>query len=78
MSSMNIRRVVTGHDSLGKAKVLIDDVATNERGGSTAGQRNTLMWCTDAMPCAMPRVKTARTWARENSAPIRLSMARVS
>ena len=54
MSSMNIRRVVTGHDANGKAKVIVDDIAANERGGSTAGQRNTLMWCTDAMPCAMP------------------------
>lgn len=54
MSSMNIRRVVTGHDSQGKAKVLIDDIAINERAGSAAGQFNTLMWCTDAMPCDMP------------------------
>ena len=51
---MKIRRIVTGHDAAGKAKVLIDGVATNERAGSAAGQSNTLMWCTDAMPCTMP------------------------
>lgn len=51
---MNIRRVVTGHDENGKAKVIIDGIAGNERAGSAAGQYNTLMWCTDAMPCDMP------------------------
>lgn len=49
-----IRRVVTGHDGGGKAKVLIDAIATNEKAGSAAGQYSTLMWCTDAMPAAMP------------------------
>ncbi len=51
---MNIRRVVTGHDESGQAKVIIDSNATNERAGSAAGQCNTLMWCTDSMPCDMP------------------------
>ena len=51
---MNIRRVVTGHDENGKAKVIIDGIAGNERAGSAAGQYNTLMWCTDSMPCEMP------------------------
>ncbi len=51
---MNIRRVVTGHDANGKAKVLIDGVASNERAGSAAGQYNSLMWSTDCMPCEMP------------------------
>jgi quercetin dioxygenase-like cupin family protein len=54
MSKMNIRRVVTGHDENGKAKVIIDGIAGNERAGSAAGQYNTLMWCTDSMPCEMP------------------------
>lgn len=54
MSKMNIRRVVTGHDANGKAKVLIDGVASNERAGSAAGQYNSLMWSTDCMPCEMP------------------------
>ena len=59
MSNMNIRRIVTGHDDKGQAKVLIDGIATNERAGSAAGQRNTMMWCTDAMPCDMPVGETA-------------------
>jgi quercetin dioxygenase-like cupin family protein len=54
MSKMNIRRVVTGHDRKGQAKVIIDGIASNERAGSAAGQYNTLMWCTDSMPCDMP------------------------
>jgi quercetin dioxygenase-like cupin family protein len=54
MSSMNIRRVVTGHDDNGQAKIVIDGVAANVRAGSSAGQSNTLMWCTDTAPCEMP------------------------
>jgi quercetin dioxygenase-like cupin family protein len=43
------RRVVTGHDARGVAKVLIDDRATNARSrdGSVV---STLVWCTDATP----------------------------
>ena len=52
-SKMNIRRVVTGHDAEGKAKVLIDGIATNERPGSAAGQYSALMWCSDTMPLDM-------------------------
>lgn len=48
-----IRRVVTGHDSNGRAKVLIDAIASNEKAGSAAGQYSTLMWATDSMPCDM-------------------------
>lgn len=42
------RRVVTGHDAKNVAKVLIDGVATNDRG--SPGRSRVLMWCTDAMP----------------------------
>ena len=49
-----IRRVVTGHDAGGSAKVIIDGNAGNVRTGSSPGQFTTLMWCTDSMPCAMP------------------------
>ncbi len=42
------RRVVTGHDANAVAKVLIDGVATNDRG--EPGRSRVLMWCTDAMP----------------------------
>ena len=52
-TKMNIRRVVTGHDANGKAKVLIDGVATNERPGSAAGQYSALMWSSDHMPLDM-------------------------
>lgn len=44
-----IRRIVTGHDAAGVAKVIIDGAATNAR-QAPAGQSSTLMWCTDAMP----------------------------
>jgi mannose-6-phosphate isomerase-like protein (cupin superfamily) len=42
------RRVVTGHDAKNVAKVLIDGIATNDRG--QPGRSRVLMWCTDAMP----------------------------
>ncbi len=43
-----IRRVVTGHDANNVAKVLIDGIATNDRGGP--GRSRVLMWCTDSAP----------------------------
>ena len=48
-----IRRVITGHDSSGVAKVITDGPATNRkypRPGAVA----TLIWVTDDMPADMP------------------------
>ena len=47
-----IRRIITGHDSNNKAKVLIDGPAPNIR-GNRPGQFTTLMWCSDEMPLDM-------------------------
>jgi quercetin dioxygenase-like cupin family protein len=44
-----IRRVVTGHDANGTAKVLIDGPPTNRR-TSKSGGVSTLIWCTDRTP----------------------------
>jgi len=44
-----IRRVVTGHDANGTAKVLIDGPPTNRR-TSKSGGVSTLIWCTDCTP----------------------------
>ncbi len=44
-----IRRVVTGHDPNGTAKILIDGPATNRR-TSKSGGVSTLIWCTDRTP----------------------------
>jgi quercetin dioxygenase-like cupin family protein len=44
-----IRRVVTGHDAKGVAKVVRDDFATNVK-PSTHGARSTLVWSSDRMP----------------------------
>jgi quercetin dioxygenase-like cupin family protein len=44
-----IRRIVTGHDADGIAKVLIDGPATNAKIPSP-GTVSTLMWCTDQAP----------------------------
>jgi quercetin dioxygenase-like cupin family protein len=44
-----IRRVVTGHDANGTAKVLIDGPANNRR-TSKSGGVSTLIWCTDRTP----------------------------
>lgn len=46
---MSVRRVITGHDLSGTAKVLIDGAATNEK-VSPHGPVSRLIWCTDAMP----------------------------
>lgn len=48
-----IRRVVTGHDASGRAKVLVDAPATNVR-SSRPNQFSTLIWCTEGAPAAMP------------------------
>jgi quercetin dioxygenase-like cupin family protein len=48
-----IRRVVTGHDEAGVAKVLIDAPATNAK-YPQAGMVSTMMWCTDGAPAAIP------------------------
>jgi naringenin degradation protein FdeH len=48
-----IRRVVTGHDADGIAKVLIDDAAKNAK-YPAPGTVSTLMWCTDAAPATIP------------------------
>jgi naringenin degradation protein FdeH len=44
-----IRRVVTGHDANGVAKVLIDAPVTNVK-SSRPGSASRLMWVTDTMP----------------------------
>ena len=44
-----IRRIVTGHDQNGTAKVIIDGAAGNVR-RSPHGTTSTLMWCTDRTP----------------------------
>jgi quercetin dioxygenase-like cupin family protein len=44
-----IRRVITGHDKNGVAKVLRDDFATNAK-PPTHGARSTLVWSSDRMP----------------------------
>ena len=48
-----IRRIVTGHDAAGKAKVLIDAPAANVK-SSRPGQFSTLLWCTEGSPAEMP------------------------
>ena len=48
-----IRRVVTGHDEAGVAKVLIDEPATNAK-YPQQGLVSTMMWCTDGAPAAIP------------------------
>jgi naringenin degradation protein FdeH len=48
-----IRRVVTGHDAAGVAKVLIDAPAANSK-QPQPGLISTMMWCTDGAPATMP------------------------
>jgi quercetin dioxygenase-like cupin family protein len=44
-----IRRVVTGHDEAGAAKVILDHPATNAKFPSP-GVVSTMIWCTDRTP----------------------------
>lgn len=48
-----VRRIVTGHDANGTAKVLLDGPATNAKHPSP-GTVSTLIWSTDATPAAIP------------------------
>ena len=48
-----IRRVVTGKDSSGKAIVVIDDVASNVRKRRNSGITSTLLWVTDSTPASI-------------------------
>jgi quercetin dioxygenase-like cupin family protein len=47
-----IRRVVTGHDQAGVAKVLLDAPATNAK-HPQPGLVSTMMWCTDGAPAGI-------------------------
>ena len=47
--SFEIRRVITGHDEKGKARVIIDEITDNVI-SRRAGQESTVIWATDQMP----------------------------
>ena len=47
--TINVRRVVTGHDADGKAVVSIDDVGAN-RSSARAGMSAQVIWTTDDLP----------------------------
>src|ERR1700676_801485 len=55
--SDRIRRIVTGHDASGTAKVLHDAPATNWK-SSSPGTVSTLIWSTDATPADIARGET--------------------
>jgi quercetin dioxygenase-like cupin family protein len=49
-----IRRVITGHDANGVAKVLWEDIASNVKPSRRpGGGKSTLIWSSDRMPMAM-------------------------
>ena len=47
--TLEVRRVVTGHDKNGKARVIIDELSDNVI-SRRAGQQSTVIWATDQMP----------------------------
>jgi quercetin dioxygenase-like cupin family protein len=49
-----MRRIVTGHDADGVARIVIDDEPANVR-ATRNGKTATLLWATDAMPAAIAR-----------------------
>jgi quercetin dioxygenase-like cupin family protein len=46
---LKVRRVVTGHDENGKARVLIDEISDNVI-SRRPGQESTVLWATDGHP----------------------------
>jgi quercetin dioxygenase-like cupin family protein len=49
--SINIRRVVTGHDAQGRAKVLIDETVSNVF-GPRPGAEYSVIWSTESLPAS--------------------------
>ena len=47
--TLEVRRVVTGHDKNGKAQVVIDELSDNVI-SRRAGQQSTVIWATDQTP----------------------------
>ncbi len=47
--TLEVRRVVTGHDKNGKARVIIDELSDNVI-SRRAGQQSTVIWATDQTP----------------------------
>ena len=47
--SLNIRRVVTGHDAQGRAKVLIDETVTNVI-STRPGANSSVIWSSEQLP----------------------------
>jgi quercetin dioxygenase-like cupin family protein len=47
--ALNIRRVITGHDANGKAKVLIDETVKNVISGRP-GAQSSVIWTTEGFP----------------------------
>jgi quercetin dioxygenase-like cupin family protein len=53
--SLEVRRVVTGHDKNGKATVVIDEISDNVVSWR-AGQDSTVIWATDQTPADLASV----------------------
>jgi len=47
--ALQIRRVVTGHDAIGKARVAIDEISDNVI-SRRSGQDSTVIWASDQLP----------------------------
>ena len=47
--TLEVRRVITGHDGNGKARVVIDELSDNVI-SRRAGQQSTVIWATDQTP----------------------------
>lgn len=47
--TLEVRRVVTGHDKNGKARVVVDELSDNVI-SRRAGQQSTVIWATDQTP----------------------------
>lgn len=59
--SLQVRRVVTGHDSHGKSVIKIDEIATNKR-SNRKGLEGVVVWTTDSAPADIWGDKDGADW----------------
>ncbi len=59
--TLNLRRVITGHDAEGRATVTIDEIATNHV-SNRPGHDSIVVWTTDASPADFSDPRDGADW----------------
>ena len=66
--TLEIRRVVTGHDKNGKARVVIDELSDNVI-SRRAGQQSTVIWATDQTPANLEVLNDLSAEVKDTTVP---------